>query len=94
MAVRKPKQRVLTPNERVRERQVEDRARRARPRLLDRSWRGAADRFAREHGIRLELVLDTLDEIASTYLYAGDSWEDAQSRAWFDTVAVLTPRAA
>lgn len=71
-----------------------DRVARGRPRMLARAWRGAAERFAAEHGVKVEHVLDVLDEIASVYLYGGDNWPDAQARGWFDTVALLTPRSA
>jgi hypothetical protein len=88
-----PRRRSLTPNERVRERQVDDRVARARPRELDESWLAAARAWSRAHRRDVAGVLDMFDTIASTYFYAGDSWETAQARAWSDTVEVLCPRA-
>jgi len=73
----------------VRHTQREDRVRRAQPGERAEGWRRLARAWARDHGVDVERVLDTLDEIASTYLYAGDGWDDAQARAWADVVDML-----
>jgi len=89
MAIRK-----LTPTDRVRDLQREDRVRRAQPRELAEDWVKAARAWARRFGVDVRRVLDTLDEQASIRHYAGEPWDAAQARAWSDTVELLTPRAA
>lgn len=91
MAVAKRRQRELTPNERVRELQVDDRASRAPMRMLDDSWVNAARAWSRQHGFILKGVLDLFDHVASTYYYFGDTWEAAQARAWPDTMEIMCP---
>lgn len=72
---------------------MDDRVARAPMRTLDIGWSGVAKRWALQHGHDVRLVLDLFDELAALYTYGGDSWPEAQARAWPDTVALLTQRA-
>lgn len=94
MAVARRRPRELTPNERVKERQVQDRADRARPRELAESWVAAARAWCRANGRELGRVLDLFDELAALHVYCGATWDDAQAKAWTEALELLTRDAA
>lgn len=76
-----------TPKERA----IADRVRRGRPRKLAAGWKATAIRFADEHGLDVDRVLDTLDEQTALRVYGGDDFDVAQGRAWNDTTEILCP---
>lgn len=91
MAVAKRKQRDLTPNERVRERQVEDRVKRGRFEPRSKEWTVKASKLARDRGVDVDDVLNTFDERASLHEWNGFMRAEAEILAWDETVELLCP---
>lgn len=89
MAVPRRRTRDLTPNERVRERQVEDRVARARPHPRSTEWTVKATNLARSRGVDVDDVLDTFDERASMHEWNGFMRAEAEALAWDETVELL-----
>ncbi len=76
------------------ERQIADRIRRAPMRHLHDAWRQCARQYAVANNLEVRGVLDMLDELASLHLYGGETWDEAQARAWSDCLAILERNAA
>lgn len=93
MAVAKRRTRELTPNERVRERQVEDRVERGRFEPREYKWTIDATKLSRDRGVEVDDVLDTFDERALIHEWNGVERDEAERRAWNETVELLCPTA-
>jgi hypothetical protein len=91
MGVPRRRPRELTPNERVRERMVDDRVRRGRFEPRSKEWTVKAARLARDRGVDVDDVLDTFDERASMHEWNGYVRAEAEARAWNETVELLCP---
>lgn len=93
---RRTKQRELTPQERVREREVADRverARRADPPLATQ-WYVQAGELANQLGLDTAGVLDMFAEMVQLHVYAGSPRDVAEPIAWQQTEEILVGIAA
>ncbi len=93
---RRAKQRELTPQARVREREVADRverARRADPPLETR-WYVVAGELARQLGLDTAGVLDMFAELVQLHVYSGSTRDVAEPIAWQQTEEILVGIAA